>query len=244
MPYDRVSKPTDLDQTQPECAWPVTLQVGVQAVPSVQLELHETTVTLVRMIECGQEVAFRHPVWARSYVDATVAADAFEALDSKRDHLLHWAVGVAAFGSKWLDATIGDMVEKFVERRTADRERVARDIEKERARLEEERAAKTRIAAYFRKNDDEYVITIERGSDDEALWSIAFEESWERDRFWDWLCWHTDRFEEFAAFMKEGSRLDLERKLLREMLVTEQAVKKQGLGSGGRRPLRFWRGEL
>lgn len=181
MPHDCVSKPADLDHTPTESAWPETLHVGVQALPSVQLELQETTVTLVRMIECGQDVAFRHPVWARSYDNATVAADAFESLDSKRDHLLDWAVGVTAFGSQWLDATIGDLVEKFVEQHTADRERMARDIEKERARLEEERAAETRIGAYFRKSDDGYVITIERGSDDEVFWSITFEESWERN---------------------------------------------------------------
>jgi hypothetical protein len=84
----------------------------------------------------------------------------------------------------------------------------------------------------------------EYGTDDGRFWSIAFDEAWERDRFWDWFSWQTERFQEFADHMKDGDRLDLERKLLKEMIVTEQAVKKQGPGAGGRRPLRFWRGEV
>ncbi len=43
-------------------------------------------------------------------------------------------------------------------------------------------------------------------------------------------------------FDEEGA-LQLERRLLREMQETEIRIKRAGLSAGGRRPLRFYRGE-
>jgi hypothetical protein len=136
-------------------------------------------------------------------------------------------------------------VAAFVEKRDEERERVAGALEQERLHVETEQKAETTIAIYFREKKGCYLLVLERGSlKAKPIWTISFAESWERDRFWDWLGWQEERFEEFAQFTQVGCRLELERRLLREMLVTEQAVKKQGLGSGGRRSLRFWRGEL
>ncbi|PTM47969.1 hypothetical protein C8J24_1376 [Sphingomonas aerolata] len=120
------------------------------------------------------------------------------------------------------------------------------DREAEEAGLlaEQELAATAEVAAHYRMRKKRFAVILEYGTADGRFWSIAFDEAWERDRFWDWFSWQTERFQEFADHMKDGDRLDLERKLLKEMIVTEQAVKKQGPGAGGRRPLRFWRGEV
>lgn len=234
---------TAVDST-PASNWPPTSGRDVTVVCSVELELQERTVSIVRVLGCGTDVVVRTAVWNRTYGSSTDADDAFAALNSAEGNFLHWSVGATAFGSTWLNATIENVVDEFVATRDEELARLARELERERARLEEERDAETRIEAIFRKRLGRYVLNLERGNEEVVIWSIAFDEAWERDRFWDWFGWQTDRFEALAQDMQEGCRLDLERSLLREMLVTEQAVKKQGLGSGGRRPLRFWRGEL
>lgn len=70
-----------------------------------------------------------------------------------------------------------------------------------------------------------------------------FDEGWERDRVWDWLRWQTRRFEDIRLRIDGIGAAAVERELLHEMLVTENRVRKTGLGAGGRRPLRFWRGD-
>lgn len=223
--------------------WPQT--DGIQPEIVVRLDLVGDVVRLIRAIECGGESVVEVEAWRSSHESLEQAADTYEALSSREDEFAYLSVGALVFGPEWVTQATTGMVEKFIWQRNQERERVARELEKERVRLEEEQEAETSISVYFREKKGAYLLTLERGSNEaEPVWSISFEESWERDRFWDWLGWQNERFEEFAEFMRDGSRLDLERRLLREMLVTEQSVKKQGLGSGGRRPLRFWRGEL
>jgi len=225
-----------------EC-WPT--DHGARPEVVVRLDLVGDAVRLIRAIECGGEPVVEVEAWRSSYESLEQAADTHEALSSRENEFSYWSAGALVFGPEWVIRATTDMVEEFIWQRNQERERVARELEKERVRLEEEQEAETGISVYFREKKGSYLLTLERGSDEaEPVWSISFEESWERDRFWDWLGWQSERFEEFAESMRNGSRLDLERRLLREMLVTEQAVKKQGLGSGGRRPLRFWRGEL
>lgn len=145
------------------------------------------------------------------------------------------------FGADWLTPTIEGHVLEYVEERDQAHALAALETEKLLKLAEKDLAAATKITAYHRILKKRFAVTREYGSDDDEFWLIKFDEAWERDRFWDWFKWQTNRF---AEFMKDGDRLDLERKLLREMLVTEQAVKKQELGAGGRRRLRFGRGEV
>jgi hypothetical protein len=223
--------------------WPTDKGAQIQTV--VRLELVGEVVRLIRAIECGDETVAEIEAWRLPCDTLEQAVDAHEALSSKQDKFSYWSVGALAFGHEWATrATIG-LIADFVDVRDEERERAALEAENESVRLEKKRTADIRISGYFREKKGRYLLELERGCvKAKPIWSIAFKGSWERDRFWDWLRWQTDRFEEFAEFMRDGSALDLERRLLREMLVTEQAVKKQGLGSGGRRPLRFWRGEL
>lgn len=225
--------------------WPPSGLAGAVTEIVVRLEIDDTALRLVRAIEYAGAPVTEIEAWRLECDNDSRTADSYEALSSKQEFFSYWSVGVLVFGREWLNRTTIGMIHAFIEERDEERERLAGEAEKERLRQEDARVAETRIAAYFREKKGNFLLELERGSiKAKPIWSIAFEESWERDRFWDWLGWQTDRFEEFADFMRDGCKLELERKLLREMLVTEQAVKKQGLGSGGRRPLRFWRGEL
>lgn len=223
--------------------WPSTEAGGVPQF-SVSLELDDLTLRLVRELQCGDASTVRTIAWSASYLEPADATNAYDALSLQGDRLGYWSVGATVFGTDWLTPTVDAYVSEYVEERDQAQAQAARETEELMALAEKDLAAATQITAYYRMLKKRFAVTLEYGSDDDAFWSIKFDEAWERDRFWDWLKWQRNRFEEFAEFMKDGDRLDLERKLLREMLLTEQTVKKQGLGAGGRRPLRFWRGEV
>lgn len=149
-----------------------------------------------------------------------------------------------ALGGDWLKARLKDICTKRLEELAEERDRLAEEEAAERKREDEKRAYEGSVHSFFRKKGDRFVVEFNKGHEDRPFWTISFEEAWERDRFWDWMAWQLHRYDELSAFLNANPRLELERKLLREMLLTEKTIKKQGLGAGGRRPLRFWRGEL
>ncbi len=222
-------------------AWPHT--DITHSVPEfcVSLERDGSTVRIVRDLLCGDALAYRSVAWSADYADPVDASDAYEALSLQPDLLNYWSVGATAFGARWLTPTISAHVQEYVTERIESRLLADREADDVRRLAEDDLAAATKITLYYLTRKKMFCVTLERGDDE--FWSISFDEKWERDRFGDWMEWQEHRFAEFAEYMTEGDRFELERKLLREMLVTEQAVKKQGLGAGGRRPLRFWRGE-
>lgn len=225
--------------------WPPASEHAARPMVAVTLEQHGSVLRIVRELSCDDEVVARVIAWSREYDEPQQAIDAYEALSARQADLIYWSVGSQALGREWLTPIMAEVVAGFVSDRDEARVRAAAEENKALEEAARELEEANEISAYFRERKGSFHIDLDRGSDTEKrVWSIGFDESWERDRFWDWLCWHTERFEEFAGYLEEATRLDLERKLLREMLVTEQTVKKQGLGSGGRRPLRFWRGEL
>jgi hypothetical protein len=180
----------------------------------------------------------------RGYTHSSSARDAYEALSHQQDSFTYWSVGATAIGTAWLTSIVSAVVSEYAIERGHAQANADREAEEAGLLAEQELAATAEVAAHYRMLKKRFAVTLEYGTDDGRFWSIAFDEAWERDRFWDWFSWQTERFQEFADHMKDGDRLDLERKLLKEMIVTEQAVKKQGPGAGGRRPLRFWRGEV
>ncbi|TCM07342.1 hypothetical protein [Sphingomonas sp. PP-CC-3G-468] len=225
--------------------WSKTSDLDGPVVSNVQLELDDRTISLARVLMSGACTILHGVVWSRIFNTRAQADDAYSALRERQGAFGYWSVGVLVMGPEWLNPTTSMLIEEYIDQREQKREALARELETEREKLDREQAARTVINAYFIKQGDRFAITLERGSPrNEKIWSITFDEAWERDRFWDWLGWQRNRFDEFAEYMLSGSRLELERQLLREMLATERDVKKQGLGSGGRRPLRFWRGEL
>ncbi len=221
--------------------WPMTTDASHELEPGVGLEIDDATIRLVRELRCDGAAVVRMVAWSAIYADPSLAFDAYEALAHHEDRLTYWSVGATALGADWLNPTISMLVEDYLIQRAEDRVTAAREADEARRVAEKELAAATKIDLYYLVRKKMFCLTLDRG--DEEFWSIKFQEKWERDRFGDWMQRQKHRFADFADYMTEGDRFELERKLLREMLVTEQAVKKQGLSAGGRRPLRFWRGE-
>jgi hypothetical protein len=212
---------------------------------SVRLEQIGAIVSLIREMSCGGEVVMRTVAWSAVHEGEDIATDAYEALGAHQKNLLYWSVAALTLGEACVSDIVAPLIAKFVEDRDAERERVAKQAEEARRKAEEKLAAETALGFWIKTKKGRYLLNLHRGgSGTQPLWSIAFDEAWERDRFWDWIGQLEDRFAEIAAEAQKIDWADLERMLLREMLVTEQRVKKQGLGSGGRRPLRFWRGDL
>lgn len=106
---------------------------------------------------------------------------------------------------------------------------------------EDERA--TRIESFLVDADGQFGLDLRRPGAKKGFWRIMFREKWERERFRDWFRCQRDRFQDFAAFLEANDAIALERLLLREMLDAERRAKAAGIAAGGRRPLRFWRGE-
>lgn len=119
------------------------------------------------------------------------------------------------------------------------------EVERERLAQEAERARlATEITLYtFNPKKGPPALGFERGCDDETFWRMRFDEKWERDRVVDYLRRQKPRFIELEAYWREHGDLELERLVLSEMRAAEQRAKKLGIAAGGRRPLRFWRGE-
>lgn len=120
-----------------------------------------------------------------------------------------------------------------------------RTILRQRAKEERRRAKEKEVHSYL--VDDEknrqFGIDLRRGGDKKGFFVIWFRERWERERFRDWWRCQKQRFGEFVAFLEEHGAAALERRLLQEMLIVEKKVKQAGMSAGGRRPLRFYRGE-
>jgi hypothetical protein len=210
----------------------------------VRVDVRRTTVSIVRALEWRGVPVTQVVVWTRDFEDADGANDAYETLIAHEADLGHWNIGAMVFGACWLERRLEPLVMEFAESREGARALQLKQEAEAKQKAEDEANEATVITAYFQKRKDRYLVTLQRGIlDSGEFWTIGFDESWERERFWDWLQWNTERFDEFHDYMQSGERIALERQLLREMLTTEQAVKKLGLGSGGRRPLRFWRGE-
>lgn len=84
---------------------------------------------------------------------------------------------------------------------------------------------------------------LQRGCDQTPFWQMRFDARWERDRVADWLMHQADRYAEFVSLQMTNGSLQLEREILAGMRNDEAAAKRRGIATGGRRPLRFWRGE-
>jgi hypothetical protein len=99
------------------------------------------------------------------------------------------------------------------------------------------------ITCYVVEKDGKFGINLTRGGHKRAFFVMWFRERWERERFRDWFRTQLHRSADFAAIHDQKGATALERMLLREMQDAEKRVKAAGLSAGGRRPLRFYRGE-
>ena len=180
-------------------------------------------------------------VWSEMFSDKAEATSRQKWLGSDTDRLdyLGWLASIVGPALAMQEMLLFWKTE--LERQEEERLRV----KKERAEARRERREAREITAYFRDIGyaDRPGITLERPCDDEPLLTLKFSEAWERARVWDWMKWQTDHWEDWRIRIGKVGMPVVERELLEEMLHTETRIKKAGLGAGGRRPLRFWRGD-
>ncbi|USR00340.1 hypothetical protein [Sphingomonas aerolata] len=198
-------------------------------------------VAILRELRCGDVVLAGGPVWSRSIEDEIEAADVFEGLGLVGDHLVYLAETALVLATSSVD----DVVDEHLRNVAAEREKESAKAAEKAAKSEAKALRDRTIAVYFTGSDKKKLgVELRRGPHAPPFLKLTFGAEWERERFWDWLKWQEHRHEEMAIKVEEAGADEVGRELLYEMLTTEQAVKKRGLGAGGRRPLLFWRGDL
>lgn len=85
-------------------------------------------------------------------------------------------------------------------------------------------------------------VTLRRGVEEDPFLVLAFDETVERDRLWDWLRWQPHRFREWRLFWELEGTVALRKMIRGSMIIDEKRARAAGLAIRGRRPLRLWRG--
>lgn len=200
------------------------------------LDAQSNELRLVRTIHRGGSAVERANLWCQRYAHRR-HAEAIFAWMTKRSH--QWPL--------WgrLSQLVGPTRLLAVASAEVARERYeeAQRLLKARSNARKSRERARKIKSYLVERRGEFGVDLRRGGHDKGFFAIWFRQSWERERFRDWWRPQAHRFAEFAAFFDEHGGQALERMLLREMQETERRVKIAGLSAGGRRPLRFWRGD-
>lgn len=196
-------------------------------------EVGRRTVQILRSLADGAYVA----VWQLCLDSSKAAAQLYGWMRSKPERWNFWGrlsfrIGGEAAGPLILSAAMADEQE----RRATERER--REREKSQARL-----ANTITLYLFTPNKKRPYLGLERGNESDPFFVMKFDEKWERDRVSDWLAYQQEQFAEMEQMFCEFGQLALERHILAGMREAEKDAKTRGISAGGRRPLRFWRGE-
>jgi hypothetical protein len=189
-------------------------------------------VQLLRMMPDGVPAA----IWRR-YAGEAEAHDIYYWMNVRPDHWHYWGRLVILFGDQTLEVVIvhESMLEAEIRAAEAEQERLEQD---KRDRLHQ------KIELYI--IDERYErpgLSLESGDETKPFFVMNFSEKWERERILDWMRWQRARFIEFRDLNGSKGAAALERAIIAGMRVTENDVKAKGLAAGGRRPLRFWRGE-
>jgi len=183
----------------------------------------------------GRDRAYRE-VW-RSYVGIERVRTVFEWMSARPEEWDLWGRVATLFGDSALHTIIVE---------AAEREAETAAIEAEEARLKEEerRLLSRKVELYILDPKAKRPgLSLESGHETKPFFVMRFSEKWERERVLDWLRWQKDRYLDFRDLCEAEGQLALERLIIAGMRETEAQMKAQRRTSGGRRPLRFWRGE-
>jgi len=202
--------------------------------PRVQSPL---TVALVHQIGDAALDEGGTTIWSHTFDTAEEAEHCRQWMWSQPERWAYWGRLASVLGPVHVTAIVSQGVAEEAMRRRKEAA-AAREAAEQDARLS------LIIESYLVERGGRFGVNLKRANEHEAFWTILFRERWERERFRDWWNCQRDRFQEFAEYLEDHSAIELERVVLQEMMETERQVKKAGLSAGGRRPLRFWRGEL
>jgi hypothetical protein len=234
--------------TETRLGWPVRGMACLERQPSVVFRStcpddRSCAVALVRSVEVDDVVLAATLVWTAAFDTPAEAQRRRDWLDADAVRRIHLGRYAGLFGPGHVTSAVetGLRIEevRLEERRRLDDEAalLAREM------AEDDVRESRKIACYFRERRRRFFIDLERGNGKELFWSIAFDEKWERDRFWDYFGWQRDRWPSFAEHLDGHDSRDLERLLVKEMFDAEKRARAEGVSAGGRRPLRFWRGD-
>ncbi|UYY76810.1 hypothetical protein [Sphingomonas sp. R1] len=203
---------------------------------AVRLDAASSTIGMFRLIRGNGALIAEYPIWTRTFRHRRHAASLFGWMLDRRAQWLLWGRLGEVVGPDRLLAMAASELSTL-------RSSQARELLKKRAKVRKAKARALKIYSFLVDRHGEFGIDLRRGGEDKGFFVIWFRQNWERERFRDWWRPQTHRFADFAAFFEEQGSRALERKLLAEMQETEKRVKLAGLSAGGRRPLRFWRGD-
>jgi hypothetical protein len=204
-------------------------------VPLLSCDHDRSTISLVRQIRVAGEQILTAAVWTQTLEDPAEARERYDWLRSNGKLLTEWGRTATILGEEVLSSALdaawqAELVRREVEHRSVEEEkREAETI----WLMQDEVGRAERPAIVMRMG----------GRSGEPFLTIKLDERWERDRIYDWAQWQSERYREWKEHRDAHGEESLERLIMTEMLRTENAVRKAGLGSGGRRPLRFWRGD-
>ena len=183
------------------------------------------------LVESGFVVEWEHSD------EAERVRDVFDWISGRPQDCTLWARMARLFGPDAPSTTI--LVE-------AEREAEARAVAEEEARLAEERLQRQRLQIELFILDETGArpgLSLKSEDMKKPFWVMRLSERWERERILDWLRWQRGLFLEFRDLVESEGPIALERLVIAGMLEKEKDMKSRKLASGGRRPLRLWRGE-
>ncbi|MGN7161472.1 hypothetical protein [Sphingomonas sp. SAFR-052] len=211
---------------------PTTITVDFEP----RIDEGSTSIRFVKVIRSGDLIALEEMVWEQDFANPRLAQNVFDWMLGYRNDWPLWGRLTSLLGP-------GQLIEVAKARISALRVKRAAELVAKRNEDRTKRELEKVIESYLVEDAGQFGIDLRRGGHDEAFFTIWFREKWERERFRDWFRTQRHRFVAFAAMFDEEGAGRLERRLLREMQETEIRIKRAGLGAGGRRPLRFYRGE-
>jgi hypothetical protein len=202
----------------------------------LRLDAASSSVTFVGLTRSSGKILNERLIWRRHFARRRDADGIFEWMIERQDEWPFWGHLTSLIGPDRLFAAAAEDVARARSARAAD---LLRNRNEARAARRKEQ----RISSYLVEKHGQFGVNLKRGGQKKGFFVMWFRESWERERFRDWWRPQHHRFAEFAALHDAQGAPALERMLLREMQDTEKRIRAAGLGAGGRRPLRFYRGE-
>lgn len=200
------------------------------------LDLEAASVLLLRHLPRREVDPATATMWC-SYVGEERARLVFDWMSKQPDQWPLWGRLSCLFGEQAVRAIVIEGAERDAEE-AAIRAEMARLEAEERRRLHEQ------IGLFVLDPKNKRPgLALENGDENKPFFVMRFSEKWERERVLDWLRWQKPRFAEYRELVAAEGGVALERLIIAGMRETEADLKRRRLSSGGRRPLRFWRGE-
>lgn len=213
----------------------IQLRLAASAYVPLLSEDGTATVSLARQVRVAGEQILTGVVWSETFEDVAKARGRYAWMLSNSGRLTEWGRLAVILGPDTLTATLATAWQTELDLADKEMKRQEKDAwEAERIWLIQDEAGRYNRPAIIMHMGNQRA---------EPFLRIILRERWEQERIFDWARWQSDQYHGWKAHCDEHGAKSLEQLIMTEMLRTENAVKKAGLGSGGRRPLRFWRGD-